>query len=177
MSAAGAYKNLVTLQDLCRLSSGNCHYYPNFSPRFYYQKFTNDLYRALTREMAWEAVGRIRLSVGFKQTAAYGNILIKAKTADLLSLPVMDEDRVFFYEFERDETPGGEQTRRAYEQRVGNSHMFVQTALLYTAADGTRRIRVHNSAFPLTNQLSDPIETIDVNALSAFLLRQSLNRL
>jgi hypothetical protein len=66
-------------------------------------------------EMAWEAVGRVRLSIGFKQLTCMGNILIKAKTADLLSLPVMDEDRVFVYEFEKDETPGGEQARRVFD--------------------------------------------------------------
>jgi protein transport protein SEC24 len=128
-------------------------------------------------EMAWEAVGRVRLSVGFKQLSCMGNILIKAKTADLLSLPVMDEDRVFVYEFEKDETPGGEQARRVFDQRVGTSHLFIQTALLYTAIDGTRRIRVHNSAYPVTNMLSEPLETFDVNALTLFIARQSLSRI
>ena len=117
-------------------------------------QMTNDLYRALTREMAWEAVGRIRVSTGFKQISSFGNILVKAKTADLLSLPCLDEDKTFVYEIERDETPGKEQERRKFDSVVGSSHMFIQTALLYTASDGTRRIRVHNACIPLTNTFS-----------------------
>jgi hypothetical protein len=55
--------------------------------------------------------------------------------------------------------------------------LFIQTALLYTASDGTRRIRVHNSAVPLTNNISHPLEHLDVNALIFFMGRQSMSRI
>ena len=103
--------------------------------------------------------------------------MIKAKTADLLSLPCLDEDKAFTYEIEKDESAGKEAERRKFEQVVGTSHLFIQTALLYTASDGTRRIRVHNTAVPLTSTLSGPVEAMDVNALTLFLARQSMNRI
>lgn len=53
-------------------------------------KFTNELYHCLTRRVAWEGVFRIRLSFGFNQVASYGNIQIKAKTADLILCPTID---------------------------------------------------------------------------------------
>lgn len=121
--------------------------------------------------MAWEAVGRIRVSTGFKQVSSLGNILVKAKTADLLSLPCLDEDKAFAYEIERDETPGKDAERRKFDAVVGSSHMFIQTALLYTASDGTRRIRVHNACIPLTNTISTIVEYMDVNALTFFIAR------
>lgn len=68
-------------------------------------KFTNELYHNLTRSSAWEAVFRIRVSYGFKQLATYGNILIKAKTADLILCPQIDKDRAIVYDIERMEEP------------------------------------------------------------------------
>lgn len=62
----GMYKNLITLSDLARNSSGNLYFYPEFNPRMHMTKFTNELYHTMTRKMAWESVFRIRLSHGFK---------------------------------------------------------------------------------------------------------------
>jgi len=64
-------------------------------------KFTNELYMNITRSNAWEAVFRIRTSLGFNQTGTYGNFLIKQKTVDLLLCPTIDKDRVIVYEIER----------------------------------------------------------------------------
>lgn len=64
-------------------------------------KFTNELYNTLTRKNAWEAVFRIRTSAGFGQIGTYGNVTIKAKTADLVLCPQIDKDRVIVYEIER----------------------------------------------------------------------------
>lgn len=61
----GVYKNVQTMSDIARFSSGNLYYYPEYE---YYQsglKFTNELYSCLTRSSAWEAVFRIRTSAGF----------------------------------------------------------------------------------------------------------------
>lgn len=73
----GIYKNLQTMSDLARFSSGNLYYYADYD---YYQgglKFSNELYNSLTRSCAWEAVFRIRTSAGFNQIGTYGNKLIK----------------------------------------------------------------------------------------------------
>ena len=89
------------MSDLARLSNGNLFYYPEFNYYTTGLKFTNELYTSLTRQNAWEAVFRIRTSVGFKQVATYGNKLIKQKTADLILCPVIDKDRIITYEIER----------------------------------------------------------------------------
>lgn len=59
------YKNLATLSDLAKKSSGSLYYYPEYSPRTLAMKFSNELYHSLTRKMAWEGVFRIRTSAGF----------------------------------------------------------------------------------------------------------------
>jgi hypothetical protein len=89
-------------------------------------KFSNELYHSLTRRMAWEAVFRIRTSTGFNQIASYGNILIKAKTTDLVLCPSIDNDRVLAYEIERVDTTlagTGEDPNRA--ARRDTSHLYI----------------------------------------------------
>lgn len=119
----------------------------------------------MTAKSAWEAVGRIRVSGGYRQVATLGNYLVKARTNDLLSLPVCDEHRVIFYEVERvEQNPDGPK-RKKNTYNEAETHVFVQTALLYTSSEGERRIRVHNLAMPLTDTVTDPYEASDHNAL------------
>lgn len=61
----GVFKNMHTMSELARFSSGSLYYYPDYE---YYQsglKFTNELYNTLTRSCGWESVFRIRTSTGF----------------------------------------------------------------------------------------------------------------
>ena len=57
------------------------------------------------------------------------------------------------------------------------THVYVQSALLYSTSEGERRIRVHNLAVPLTNMKHLPFEHIDINALTHFYTRVALNRM
>jgi hypothetical protein len=95
------FKNLQTLSELARKSNGSLFFYPHFDPTTFGMKFTNELYGALTRSQAWEAVFRVRTTQGFNQVGTYGNYLIKRKTTDLVLCPNIDKDRVIVYEIER----------------------------------------------------------------------------
>jgi protein transport protein SEC24 len=177
-SKAQQYKNLATLADLPRKSSGNLYYYPEYNSRTLAMKFSNELYHALTRKNAWEAVFRIRCSNGFVQVASYGNVLIKAKTTDLILCPTIDQDRVIAYEIEKQDTAiagNGEDPNRA--ARRDTSHLYIQSALLYSTSEGERRIRVHNMAVPLTNMKHLPFEHLDVTACAHYFSRLALSRL
>lgn len=128
----------------------------------------------MTRSCAWEAVFRIRTSAGFNQTCTLGNKLIKQKTADLILCPVIDKDRILVYELEREPEMAGKPDRKAL--MMDQKHMYVQSALLYSTAEGQRRIRVHNAAIPLTNIHYLPYEYIDTSALALYYARSSLHR-
>lgn len=101
VSTHNTFKNVGTLADLSKFSHGRLYYYPKFNTYQHGIKFDQELYIALTAKSAWEAVGRIRVSGGFKQVSTFGNYLVKARTNDLLSLPVWDEYRNIFYELEK----------------------------------------------------------------------------
>ena len=62
---AQQYKNLATMSELSKKSSGSLYYYPEYNARTLAMKFSNELYHSLTRKIAWEAVFRIRTSAGF----------------------------------------------------------------------------------------------------------------
>lgn len=169
------YKNLRTFSDVCGHSSGNLYHYPEFNARTHGLKFSNELYHNLSRKLAWEAVFRIRLSHGFQQTTSYGNIQIKNKTADLILAPTIDSDRTFMYEFEKcpDDASKDNMGRIG---RISKNFVFIQSALLYSTSEGQRRIRCHNVAVPLCNNVSDAYEYLDVTAATCILARKSLNK-
>lgn len=170
----GVYKNLQTMSDIARYSSGNLYYYPDYE---YYQsflKFSNELYNCLTRSCAWEAVFRIRTSTGYNQTATLGNKLIKLRTNDLIACPVIDKDRMLIYELDREVEMADKPERRRL--MADQKHMFVQSALLYSTAEGERRIRVHNSAIPLTNIHHLPYDYMDNSALALYWARSAIAR-
>jgi len=47
---------------------------------------------------------------------------------------------------------------------------------LYTTSDGQRRIRTHNLAIPITQNIEDVYEHIDITATATFLARKALNQ-
>ena len=100
--------------------------------------------------------------------------MVKQRTADLILCPVIDKDRVLVYELDREvETSDRrDRARLMQEQR----HMFIQSALLYSTAEGERRIRVHNSAVPLTNQSNLVFDYMDTSAIALYYARAAIAR-
>lgn len=166
------YKNLKTFSDISARSSGNVYHYPEFNPRTNGLKFSNELYHNLSRKLAWEAVFRIRLSHGFNQIESLGNIQIKQKTQDLVLAPTMDTDRVFVYEFEKSQ----DQVDQGKSARISKRFLFIQSALLYSTSEGQRRIRCHNIAVPLVNNISECYNFLDITATTHLLARKALAR-
>jgi len=90
---------------------------------------------------------------------------------------VCDEHRHFVYELEKQEKNFTPEDQHKVQSTATASHLFVQTALLYTTSEGERRIRAHNLALPFTENRNDPFENIDLNQLNAFLMQQAISRL
>lgn len=150
-------------------------FYPEFDVYQNAMRFTNELYNCLTRANAWEAVFRLRTSAGFTQMATYGNVLIKQKTQDLVLCPTIDKDRVICYELERLDEQTLTPERRVLVQ--GQTHLYLQSALLYSTSEGERRIRIHNSCIPMTNIRHLPYDYMDPTAIAFYLARMSQARL
>jgi len=105
--------------------------------------------------MGWEAVMRVRVSRGWKITKFYGHLFIRG--VDLLVVPNCHSDQTFAITIDMEEnvTP--------------DPVLCVQSALLYTNCEGERRIRVHTWAGVTTQNFSDIINSVDVQATTALL--------
>ena len=89
----------------------------------------------------------------------------------------MDVDRVISYELEKsDSTMAGQAEDPNRMARRDTTHLYIQSALLYSTSEGERRIRVHNIAVPLTNMKHLPYEYMDVTAVAAHLCRTAISR-
>ena len=91
----------------------------------------------------------------------------------MILCPSLDSEKVFAYELEKDDLAHEDATKAS---RRDQSHLYIQSALLYSTSEGQRRIRVHNLAIPLTNMKHLPFEFIDVNALTLIYARLALTR-
>lgn len=88
--------------------------------------------------------------------------------------PTIDCDRVIVYEIEKNDMLNEDPNVMA---RRDTSHVYIQSALLFTSSGGERRIRVHNLAIPLTNAKHLPFEHLDIVATTHFFARVALNRI
>eukprot|EP00946_MAST-07B_sp_MAST-7B-sp1_P001496 g1496.t1 len=149
--AASSYADIATLGCLPKFTGGNMHYYPNFHHVRDGDRFAADLRRVLTRETAWEAVARVRVSAGCRISAFYGNYFIRG--ADLLALPNCSSDWTVGINIVHSDAV------------LQSDRVCVQSALLYTTSRGERRIRVNTIALPVTDSEQDVYRSASLPAL------------
>jgi protein transport protein SEC24 len=159
---SGQYTDVATLGNLPKFTGGATYYYPGFHPVRDGERFKYELGRTLTREMAWEAVARVRVTNGMEITNFFGNYQFRGK--DLLSLPNFTADSTFSCEF----------VHKQPNVNVGT--ICMQSALLYTTSQGERRIRVNTIAMPTTSVEKDIFESIKVDALCNVMLKSACDK-
>lgn len=145
------FMDVASLGFLPKFTGGQIYFYPGFNAARDSDKFGSELMRCLTRETAFEAVMRIRMSKGFRVSAYYGNFF--NRSSDLLALPNCDSDKAFGVQIALE------------DQAVTASVAYMQTALLYTTSSGERRIRVHTLQIPITGQVADLFNGVDQDAM------------
>lgn len=134
---SGQYTDLATLAVLSKYTAGSTYYYPAFVAARDGAKFEYDLHHDLTRATAFEAVMRVRATRGLRFSNYYGNYFVRG--TDLLALPNCTSDSSFSMDIAYDEA------------QLSAQAITIQAALLYTSANGERRIRVHTMVLPVTN--------------------------
>ena len=139
--ACSGYADVATLGCLPKFTGGNMHYYPNFHHARDGDRLAADIRRVLTRETAWEAVARVRVSAGCRISAFYGNYFIRG--ADLLALPNCSADWTVGINIVHSDAV------------LQTDSVCIQSALLYTTSRGERRIRVNTIALPVTDSEHD----------------------
>jgi len=145
------FMDIATIAFLPKYTGGQVYNYPGYTDARDGAKFGSELMRCLTRETAFEAVMRIRMSKGYRVSSYYGNFF--NRSSDLLALPNCDSDKAFGVQIALE------------EQASTASVAYMQTALLYTSSSGERRIRVHTLQIPITAQVGDLFSGTDQDAM------------
>lgn len=143
--------DVATIGTAARYSGGKIFYYPGFNAARPEDatKLASDLSAFLARDVALEAVIRIRASQGLSVNAYHGNFFLRS--SDLLALPNVNPDHSFTAQI-------------IVEDTIMAPVVCFQTAVLHTTCQGERRIRVINSAYPVSEVPEDIFESVDVGA-------------
>lgn len=126
----------------------------------------------LTRTIAFESVLRVRVASPLVVTNFFGHCYVRA--ADLLALPICDEDSVFSVQLNL----AGPATNAAPQSMAGSVSTFigVQVALLYTTRTRERRIRVHNFAFEAHRSMNKVFNASNALASAALMMKLSIDQ-
>ncbi len=163
------------MNQICDYTNGNIYFYKNFRLETNYKNIFNQIRRVLTRPIVWETVMRTRFSKGYKISSFITPILIS--NGDLMIMSTLDSDQSYAIQIEAIHTlDNNTQGVNIYNTNC-EPFMYIQTAILYTHSDGTRRIRVHNLCLPVVNRLIDVFEGVDAESLNAFLLKLIIDKI
>lgn len=128
---SGGYLDVATIGHVAATTGGETFYYPNFiSPRDG-PKLSMEITHAVTRETGYQGLMKVRCSNGLQVEGYHGNFVQHTFGADL-EIGVIDADKTLGVSF-------------SYDGKLDpklDAHF--QTALLYTAASGQRRVRCSN---------------------------------
>ena len=64
-----------------------------------------------------------------------------------------------------------------YDYDDKNKYIFIQSALLYSYGDGSRRIRVHNLCLPISDNIKNIYSEINSEMLATFYLKDTIDKL
>jgi protein transport protein SEC24 len=157
--AANSYVDLATTSALATTTGGQIYFYEGFSASKHAEALVSDLQRNVARPTGFEAVMLVRANDALKPSEYYGNFF--RRHPNEMELPTVDADKCFGMTFKHE----GKLPEKA--------DVCIQCALLYTTAQGERRIRVHTLCVPVTTQLAMIYRSADLDAIVTLSLKQA----
>lgn len=149
---------------ISKFSGGSIQHFPLFNSSKQQQvaEFQRVLVRYLTRKIGFESVMRVRCTRGLSIHTFHGNFFVRS--TDLLSLPNVNPDSGFAMQI-------------TYEESLADvKTVCFQAALLYTSSKAERRIRVHTLCLPVTESLSDVMNSADQQCIAGLLSKMAVDR-
>ena len=169
-----------------KYSNGHLYFYKKFKIELHYKNIFNQIRRVLTRPVCWEAVNRTRFSSGYKISSYSTPILVA--NGDLFIFPVGDSDQNFLFSIAPTPPKQGEENEDKEKKNNNNyfntygieekdNYLYIQSALLYSYGDGTRRIRIHNLCLPLTTNIKHIYNEINAEMVATYYLKDTIDKL
>ncbi|KAF4523588.1 hypothetical protein B566_EDAN014336 [Ephemera danica] len=122
-----------------------------------------DITRNISRNIAFDAIMRVRTSTGVRPTEFFGHFFM-SNTTDM-ELASIDSDKAVAVEIKHD------------DKLTEEDGVFIQVALLYTSCGGQRRLRVLNLALKTCLQMADLYRGCDLDTIVNFFSKQAIMRL
>lgn len=148
------YIDVATIGVLPGLTGGEVLFHPRFDPVRDGVKLLSEVRRTVLRETAYNVTMRLRCSNGLRVADHFGNFF--QHNATDLELGTMDADKCIAALVKHD-------------GKLDEKHeAYFQCAVLYTTAEGERRVRCHNIAVPVTSLLGNVFRYADMDSTVAF---------
>ncbi|KAF9114504.1 COPII coat Sec23p-Sfb3p heterodimer component [Mortierella sp. AM989] len=156
----GSYVDVATLGCLPSMTGGETFMYPGFNAERDGARLIGNIAKLVGRSFGYNALMRVRCSAGLRITEHLGNFHMKNSTD--LELAGIDSEKAFGVLVKHDGRLD-EKTEASF-----------QIALLYTTADGLRRVRVHNFSTPVTTLLGNVFRWADMDTTINFLAKGAI---
>nr|CDI55375.1 related to Protein transport protein Sec24C [Melanopsichium pennsylvanicum 4] len=155
------YIDVATIGVLPGLTGGEVFFHPRFDPVRDGVKLQSELRRAVLRETAYNVTMRLRCSNGLRVADHFGNFF--QHNATDLEVGTMDADKCIAALVKHD-------------GKLDEKHeAHFQCAVLYTTAEGERRVRCHNIAVPVTSVLGNVFRYADMDSTVAYYAKETVS--
>jgi len=145
-------------------TGGETFYYPNFIAPRDNARLSLEIKHSVTRETGYQALMKVRCSNGLQISAYHGNFIQHTFGADL-EIGVIDADKAVGVSF-------------SYDGKLDSKlDAHFQAALLYTTANGERRVRCCNVIAAVSDNPRDSIKNIDQDAVYSMLAKEAATKL
>ena len=162
------YCKIITINQLCDNSNGNIYFYKNFNSDLHYKILYNQIKKILTNETQLEGTLKLRLSNGYYISEYITSVLLYNRK--LFVFPTQDSAQKYTVQLSM--YTQEELTQKNISQKIDN-YIYIQSCLLYSHGDGTRRMRVHNLCLPISSNNSQIYDSIDPEFLACFWAQKS----
>ena len=137
---------------IAAVTGGETYFYPNYTaPRDTF-KLSQEIKHTISRETGYQALMKVRCSNGLQVSSYHGNFLQHNSGADL-EFGVVDADKAIAVMF-------------SYDGKLDSKlDAHFQSALLYTTANGQRRVRCTNTVASVNEEALEGMRFIDQDAV------------
>ncbi|KAI9929208.1 COPII coat Sec23p-Sfb3p heterodimer component [Aspergillus wentii] len=160
----GAYMDVATIGHVTGVTGGETFFYPNFHAPRDVLKLSQEMAHTIERETGYQALMKVRCSNGLQVSGYHGNFLQHTFGADL-EIGSVDADKAIGVMF-------------SYDGKLDpklDAHF--QAALLYTSADGQRRVRCINVVAAVNQGGLDTMKFIDQDAVVGIMAKEAASKI
>ncbi|KAJ0423804.1 hypothetical protein BJY00DRAFT_278352 [Aspergillus carlsbadensis] len=160
---SGTYMDVATIGHVPEVTGGETFLYPNFHAPRDIRKLSEEIAHTVTRETGYQALMKVRCSNGLQVSSYHGNFVQHTFGADL-EIGSIDADKAIAVLF-------------SYDGKLDTKlDAHFQAALLYTSANGQRRVRCINIVAAVNEGGMDTMRYIDQDAVVSLIAKEAAGK-